>query len=213
MTAAARAASAQRAAPSLPGRGPTSHEQPPPPVARPKTPREPPPPPPPAPVDVDVEPVAPVLVVADVDPPAPLLLLVLVCTTAAHSPVAAAHAWPSGQRTPAHGQLPHAPVTGSQQEPSAHDVGVQRLGTHAGGAFVRSQVSVAAQAGLQSATHAPLAQISPALQTLPAHESTQAWSVKSALGLHSWPVGQVSARHGLSMQVPPLHAFPQPSQG
>lgn len=123
------------------------------------------------PLDV-VDPVVPVLVVADVEPPAPVLVVVL-CVTVAHSPVAGTQAWPSGQATPAHGQLPHAPVTGLQQEPLVHDVDEQRFGTHAGGDCVRSQAWSVAQAGLQSGRHAPSVQISPALQTTPAHEGTQ----------------------------------------
>lgn len=153
-------------------------------MARPKTPRVPPAPPDPVPVDVVLAPVAPVLEVADVEPPAPVLVELVVMLTA-HSPVAWTQAWPSGQTTPAHGQLPHAPVTGSQQEPLVHDVGVHRFGTHVGVACALSQVSPAAQGGPQSATHAPLTQTSPALQTLPAHESTQVWSVNVGLGLHS----------------------------
>lgn len=153
-------------------------------MARPKTPRVPPAPPDPVPVDVLVAPVDPVLVVDDVEPPAPVLVEV-VTLLAAHSPVAWSQAWPSGQMTPAHGQLPHAPVTGSQQEPLVHVVGVHRFGTHVGVGCDRSQISPAAQGVLQSATQAPLTQTSPDLQTLPAHDSTQVWSVNVGLGLHS----------------------------
>jgi len=76
-----------------------------------------------------------------------------------------------------------------------------------------SQYWPAAHAGSHVATHAPSAQISPVLHVFPAHVATHSKVVKSPLGLHACPAGQLVAVQGPSLQTPLSQNFPQPAQG
>ena len=109
----------------------TSHEQPPPPVGRPKIPSG----LPPTPLPLLTDPVEPE--VDDVGIPPPPLLLLVEVPTLMHWP--SWQAWPIGQTTPVHGQLPHLPVSESQHLPPVHRGIAHRSWTQVGGIWPVSQ--------------------------------------------------------------------------
>ncbi len=116
--------------------------------------------------------------------------------------------------TPSHGQLPHAPVAGSQQEPSVHGlVGSHWFVTQVGVAAVVSQTWPDPQGGSHAGRHAPSLHAWSSGQVTPAHEPTHVNEVKSALGLHTSSGGHESSVHGLSVHEPSLQTLPQPWHG
>ena len=137
---------------------------------------------------VPVLPVLPVVVVAPVSPPPPVETLLLPPLPV---PIIATPHWPSlhtcpfGQTTPAHGQLPHAPVTGSQHEPLVQGLGAHLLAPHVGGAPEVSQTCPAAHAGTQVGMHFPSLHTWSPEHVTPEHEATQSKPVNVAFGLHS----------------------------
>ena len=122
---------------------------------------------------------------------------------------------PSGRATPAHGSLPHAPVAGSQNEPSAVQGFGLHLSAHAGGRHLRRdrRPCPLPQAGLAVGHALAVDAGLLAAHFTSAQGLTHSNPVKVAFGLHSSPALQLFALHGSSMQEPRLQTLPQPRQG
>jgi hypothetical protein len=119
------------------------------------------------------------------------------------------HVWPAGQTTPSHGQLPHEPVRGSQQEPSVHGLGWHLSATQVGGVLPGSQAWSGAHGGSQVGAHCPSTHAWPFAQVFFAHETTQV-GVPSLDGWHSSSAAQGLGTQGLGTHAPLLQSWPQP---